>query len=1274
MPIQTDLDVAPFFDDYSANSQYYRILFRPAVAVQARELTQTQSILQNQIENFGNWAFQNGDIVSGCTIIDIPVLPFARLQDFQTNTSAFDITQFVNTQVVSATSNLTAKVFLSNTGLVANYPNTNVIYIQYINTGNNGATAFGNNETLWFFSTPTNTPTAATANAIVNTYATPNSTAVSTGNAHGISVSNGVVFINGTFVNVLQPTYGVVNAYGTYAGNNLVGFQVTENIINENQDPSLLDNALGYTNENAPGAYRLQLLPGLVSLDPVTAANTQGFNPIATYSYGGLIAKQTAGFDVHSAIGEAIAERIYDEAGNYVVNPFVVDTVTSTTGNSIVSSIDANTVLGRIYPGVGYAQGQRVELLKTAYIQMRRGVDTQSYSSQQITFNYGNYLSVNEVAGNFPFQNAQTVHFYDAPQAAVTSGQFSSLSTANGNFIGTGTLRNFSYNAGIPGTNTANYYIHLYNIKMNSGFQVNQIKSLIYGSFYSNNVLQTANGVADVISNGLVATNQKDQLYTFGQPGLKSLRDGAGNLNTQYTYRISNTGTLSNTSGSVSFTVAGSQSGGYDILPYGLGTLASSDAANFTLVATANGITSALGGSVDISSTNTYVNGHSSSFLTDFTPGDSINVGGVNRTVNNIINSTAMYVNSAFTSTSATQTYYKAILAGRLIPFNTSASGVPSGNVTVTNVNLGYASFTINTNLTNLTAPLPVTAFYDVLRYNTTPAKKIINKNRFVQINLANNVNGLTGPWTLGFSDVHKVSAIYGSSTGTWVANATSGIVASNITNQFSFDTGQKDTHYDLARIYPNAGFNANAYPYLLVQLDYFTTNTTPGVGFYTVESYPIDDANTANTTAIQTKDIPLYVDQMGNKVWLRDYVDFRTPAVSTANNTGTCDTSNNAQIQTAVGYVTINPSANVTFNIPAGGINSPSYGKNLQSNFTIYLSRSDLITITPDNTIKVVEGVSSVKPQTPIFPSSSMTLAVLNIPPYPSLSTDQVDSDQALNALSKNLVRDTSTAISTNLVSNRRYTMNDIGKLDTRISNLEYYTQLSLLQQQATNLTVTNAQGLNRFKNGIFVDSFNDFTQSAVSDPEYNIAIDQKQGQARPKFVLQSFRANFNSSVSSNVVQTGRAVTLAYTSNSFITQPYATKYRSSAHVASQWHGNITLFPSYNDDINYNNTASVGITINNATPWQQFANTPFGSIWGGWQSTVNTVSTSVTTGTVNTYNVELGYQYTQSSSAQALNAAIAAYQAAGYTIGGTSLSFTGQHGGIGSNASITQVS
>ena len=40
MPIKTDLNVSPYFDDFNANNQYYRILFKPVTAVQARELSQ----------------------------------------------------------------------------------------------------------------------------------------------------------------------------------------------------------------------------------------------------------------------------------------------------------------------------------------------------------------------------------------------------------------------------------------------------------------------------------------------------------------------------------------------------------------------------------------------------------------------------------------------------------------------------------------------------------------------------------------------------------------------------------------------------------------------------------------------------------------------------------------------------------------------------------------------------------------------------------------------------------------------------------------------------------------------------------------------------------------------------------------------------------------------------------------------------------------------------------------------------------------------------------
>ena len=67
MPIQTDLNVTPYFDDYDENKNFHRVLFRPSVPIQARELTQLQTILQNQVERFGEHVFQEGTIIKGCT-------------------------------------------------------------------------------------------------------------------------------------------------------------------------------------------------------------------------------------------------------------------------------------------------------------------------------------------------------------------------------------------------------------------------------------------------------------------------------------------------------------------------------------------------------------------------------------------------------------------------------------------------------------------------------------------------------------------------------------------------------------------------------------------------------------------------------------------------------------------------------------------------------------------------------------------------------------------------------------------------------------------------------------------------------------------------------------------------------------------------------------------------------------------------------------------------------------------------------------------------------
>jgi len=1239
MPLNTDLNVSPYFDDFNANNQYYRVLFRPAVGVQARELNQVQSILQNQIESFGNWAFKSGDIVSGCTIFDDPQLPFIRLQDFQNATYAngasnydaggviksFDVANFANTLVVSATSNLSATVIVTKQGSTTSYPNTNVVYVNYINTGignsvnaNTGDRVFAPNEILTFYNYPLTGNSAKDIVAVVNTF----SNAVgqnTTGIAHGIHVDAGIIFINGSFVQVLSPTYGIVNNYGTYAGNNVIGFSLEENIITENQDSTLLDNALGYSNENAPGANRLQLKPSLVSLDPVSAAANTNFNVIATYNYGQLVSKTNVTSNVYSVLGDVLAKRTYEESGNYVVNPFVVDTVTTVQGNSIVASLNANNVLGRVSPGVGYAQGYRVELLKTAYLNMRRGIDTQSAIAQQITFNYGNYFPLVEVAGSFDFANAQSVYLFDAPQKAVTRRLWGSVtptaantSTGVGNAIGTAQLKSFAYNSGTPGSNTAQYNLYIFNLKMNPGYNINQVKAVYYNG--------TVKGVGDVTPSGIQQSSTKDQLYSFGVTALKNLKDSTGiNNYTQYTYRTKQSQTM--TTNTVTCTILSSAGGGYDYLPYGgfTGQLTDLDAANFTLIATANVDSVNLGGTVNIATNSLIVinaTATATSFNTVFRVGDQIKVGSDVRTITAISSANNLTVDSFWPSTLTNQSYKKAYVAGKIIPITTTYGGPTS-----------YVNATSNTSFTIFTNEIPssslsVDVVFDILRTQADPAKKVINKNRFVKIDTRANPNG---PWCLGVSDIHNVSAIYGSTTTTFT-DAT-GIIATNLTKNFTFDTGQKDTHYDLGYLYPVTGYTTASYPYLLVQLDYFTY-TNPGVGFFTIESYPIDDANTANTTAITTANIPLYIDEAGKKRPLRDYIDFRTTANTAlnANNTGSCNTANPTSVNSAVSYATMMAPANtitsnLVFSIPPLGLNTPSPGKNFQSDYTFYLPRKDLILITPDNNIKIKEGLSSIFPQTPLYPENAMTVAVVNMPPYPSLSSDQLDSFLSINQLSKNLVRDTSLAISTNNVTIRRYTMKDIGKLDSRITNLEYYVSLSLLEKKTTDMTITDANGLDRFKNGIFVDPMNDFTQSDVSNQEYSIAIDSKKGMARPRIIREIINVEFDSASSTNWQKTGRLISLPYTEVPFIIQPYSTKYRSSAHVSLAWNGTCILIPPYDNHSDINNTGSINITVDTSTPWKDFAKSPFGSIWGDWKTVASTSNDTVITDQIATVDV-----------------------------------------------------
>ena len=63
--LSTNFNVDPYYDDFDETKDYHRILYRPGLAVQGRELTQMQTILQNQIDRFGESIYKEGSVIKG---------------------------------------------------------------------------------------------------------------------------------------------------------------------------------------------------------------------------------------------------------------------------------------------------------------------------------------------------------------------------------------------------------------------------------------------------------------------------------------------------------------------------------------------------------------------------------------------------------------------------------------------------------------------------------------------------------------------------------------------------------------------------------------------------------------------------------------------------------------------------------------------------------------------------------------------------------------------------------------------------------------------------------------------------------------------------------------------------------------------------------------------------------------------------------------------------------------------------------------------------------
>ena len=111
MPQQTNLNVAPYFDDFDANNDFHKVLFKPGYPVQARELTTLQSILQNQVEKFGQHFFKEGaKVIPGNTSYSQFYRCIQLENTFQGVPVSAYADQLVGTKITGLTSGVTAYV------------------------------------------------------------------------------------------------------------------------------------------------------------------------------------------------------------------------------------------------------------------------------------------------------------------------------------------------------------------------------------------------------------------------------------------------------------------------------------------------------------------------------------------------------------------------------------------------------------------------------------------------------------------------------------------------------------------------------------------------------------------------------------------------------------------------------------------------------------------------------------------------------------------------------------------------------------------------------------------------------------------------------------------------------------------------------------------------------------------------------------------------------------------------------------------------------------
>lgn len=1017
-----NLQAEPFFDDYSEDKQFYKILYRPGYAVQARELTQMQTILQEQVRRHGDHIFKEGSLViPGQISYDLNVFFVKLLTPENINTES--ILKNLVGRVLRNDLGVTGKVLAYERASSESDP-YDTLFVKFLSSAqdvdvdNNvfDVTTFRPLENIY----PADGTTGLTVTVAEDDIA---ENPVSIGLSSTASIQRGVYYIKKNFVLVKEQTI-VLDKFSntpTYR----VGLKLTEDVVYPEQDESLLDNSTGSPNYAAPGAARYYMDLTLVKLDPEDPLD-ENFIDLLRLDNGRVIHRIDR--SQYAELEKTLARRTYDESGDYSLAPF-----------NIQVREYRNNYRGEWKPSTIYIQGDIVTRpgsvnAKDYFVATTTGRSSTGTSAWN-AFNSSNPLATQFIEDGIGDTTVVweyvSVPFFNRGVYTFTSGdpkyaefEINDHIRLDG-MLAIGIEKNKAYVRGYEIEKLATEYV-----------AIEKSRNLPQGSAALAEYFGV--GVQDLPAKSTSVSIEKNVSIDFsmGSYVIAQNVQFLPNIKTFPKVNLHSTNVAGTNTGNVIGTarvraMEFHQTGQYKVFLFDIEMTGGRD---FTEVV-----------SIRQDFTNTtfrcnVVLEDNKAVLKD--PSNNSLVRPLpNYAIKNIIEADYFVVASLgpitiaanvvefdaptshlFASASNPQNYifFRNSDGAVVTPNNLQVTN--SGNKLVATFTGGSGSYSVLatlqvTNQPNFSYRATLTDDFDSFTTQEAVRQKII---------------------TLDQSFVVRIVSVLMDPNG--FGAGTNWSTAENITNRYIFNDGQKPDALHRATLelrpgvdYPRGSIRVN---YEYIQYEEFGTGRSNMIN---VNSYIWDDESRIRYDQIPTFDL----------LALRDCVDFRPFYLITG----------------------------ATFKEKF----LPKYGYNVSLKYTHYLPRLDNLSLTSSGRYIASSGIPSLGVVEPNIPDSSMKIATIALEPY-TFKTDQ-------------------RSVRVDRVENKRYTMRDIGKLEKRIKDLEYYTSLSLLELDTKNTKIVDSNGLDRLQNGFIVDTFVDQSVGNTSSSEWNASVDATNAELRPFF-----------------------------------------------------------------------------------------------------------------------------------------------------------------------------